>query len=76
MAASPDPFQPLLDDHEEFLEKLNELEAVLDGHAGRNPRNGDKPFSGPRRAEGSGPALPPGAGPPGEGGVQRIFRTS
>jgi len=25
-----DPFQPLLDDHEEFLEKLNELEAVLD----------------------------------------------
>lgn len=30
MAASPDPFQPLLDDHEEFLEKLNELEAVLD----------------------------------------------
>ncbi len=24
------PFQPLLDDHEEFLEKLNELEAVLD----------------------------------------------
>lgn len=30
MAAGPDPFQPLLDDHEEFLEKLNELEAVLD----------------------------------------------
>ncbi len=26
----PDPFQPLLDDHDEFLEKLNELEAVLD----------------------------------------------
>ena len=25
-----DPFQPLLDDHEEFLEKLHELEAVLD----------------------------------------------
>lgn len=25
-----DPFQPLLDDHEEFLEKLSELEAVLD----------------------------------------------
>ncbi len=25
-----DPFQPLLDDHEEFLQKLNELEAVLD----------------------------------------------
>ncbi len=24
------PFQPLLDEHEEFLEKLNELEAVLD----------------------------------------------
>ncbi len=24
------PFQPLLDDHEEFLEKLHELEAVLD----------------------------------------------
>jgi hemerythrin-like domain-containing protein len=25
-----DPFQPLLDDHDEFLEKLTELEAVLD----------------------------------------------
>lgn len=25
-----DAFQPLLDDHDEFLEKLNELEAVLD----------------------------------------------
>jgi hemerythrin-like domain-containing protein len=25
-----DPFQPLLDDHDEFLEKLSELEAVLD----------------------------------------------
>ena len=25
-----DPFQPLLDDHEGFLEKLTELEAVLD----------------------------------------------
>jgi hemerythrin-like domain-containing protein len=30
MAEPADPFQPLLDDHEEFLEKLNELEAVLD----------------------------------------------
>ncbi len=30
MGESPDPLQPLLDDHEEFLEKLNELEAVLD----------------------------------------------
>ncbi len=30
MADTESPFQPLLDDHEEFLEKLNELEAVLD----------------------------------------------
>lgn len=30
MGEDPGPFQPLLDDHEEFLEKLNELEAVLD----------------------------------------------
>ncbi len=30
MAEDASPFQPLLDDHEEFLEKLNELEAVLD----------------------------------------------
>ncbi len=30
MAYPADPFQPLLDDHDEFLEKLNELEAVLD----------------------------------------------
>lgn len=30
MADDASPFQPLLDDHEEFLEKLNELEAVLD----------------------------------------------
>ncbi len=30
MTELADPFQPLLDDHEEFLEKLNELEAVLD----------------------------------------------
>lgn len=30
MAEDADPFQPLLDDHEEFLEKLQELEAVLD----------------------------------------------
>ncbi len=30
MGGSPDPFQPLLDDHEEFLEKLTELEAILD----------------------------------------------
>jgi hemerythrin-like domain-containing protein len=30
MAADASPFQPLLDDHEEFLEKLHELEAVLD----------------------------------------------
>lgn len=30
MADPSDPFQPLLDDHDEFLEKLNELEAVLD----------------------------------------------
>lgn len=30
MAEGSSPFQPLLDDHEEFLEKLNELEAVLD----------------------------------------------
>jgi hemerythrin-like domain-containing protein len=30
MADEASPFQPLLDDHEEFLEKLNELEAVLD----------------------------------------------
>ncbi len=30
MGVSPDPFQPLLDEHEEFLEKLHELEAVLD----------------------------------------------
>ena len=30
MAEPSDPFQPLLDDHEEFLEKLHELEAVLD----------------------------------------------
>jgi len=30
MAGDVDPFKPLLDDHEEFLEKLNELEAVLD----------------------------------------------
>lgn len=30
MAEDADLFQPLLDDHEEFLEKLNELEAVLD----------------------------------------------
>lgn len=30
MADDASPFQPLLDEHEEFLEKLNELEAVLD----------------------------------------------
>ncbi len=30
MGQETSPFQPLLDDHEEFLEKLNELEAVLD----------------------------------------------
>jgi len=30
MAEDASPFQPLLDEHEEFLEKLNELEAVLD----------------------------------------------
>jgi len=30
MGEAEDPFQPLLDDHAEFLEKLNELEAVLD----------------------------------------------
>ncbi len=30
MGESPDPLQPLLDDHEEFLEKLTELEAILD----------------------------------------------
>jgi hemerythrin-like domain-containing protein len=30
MVDAADPFQPLLDDHEEFLEKLSELEAVLD----------------------------------------------
>lgn len=30
MGESLDPFQPLLDDHEEFLDKLHELEAVLD----------------------------------------------
>lgn len=30
MAETGSPFQPLLDDHDEFLEKLNELEAVLD----------------------------------------------
>lgn len=30
MVESAGPFQALLDDHEEFLEKLNELEAVLD----------------------------------------------
>ncbi len=30
MAGDADPFQTLLDDHEEFLEKLHELEAVLD----------------------------------------------
>ncbi len=30
MADDASPFRPLLDDHEEFLEKLNELEAVLD----------------------------------------------
>lgn len=30
MAEDASPFQPLLDDHEEFLEKLTELEAVLD----------------------------------------------
>ncbi len=30
MADPLDPFRPLLDDHDEFLEKLNELEAVLD----------------------------------------------
>ncbi len=30
MAEAVSPFQPLLDDHEEFLDKLNELEAVLD----------------------------------------------
>ena len=30
MDADASPFQSLLDDHEEFLEKLNELEAVLD----------------------------------------------
>ncbi len=30
MAEGASPFQTLLDDHEEFLEKLNELEAVLD----------------------------------------------
>ena len=30
MGEAPGPFQSLLDDHEEFLEKLNELEAVLD----------------------------------------------
>lgn len=28
--ADDSPFQPLLDDHDEFLEKLTELEAVLD----------------------------------------------
>ncbi len=30
MADPGSPFQPLLDDHDEFLEKLNELEAILD----------------------------------------------
>lgn len=30
MGETPGPFQSLLDDHDEFLEKLNELEAVLD----------------------------------------------
>lgn len=30
MAETESPFQPLLDDHDEFLEKLTELEAVLD----------------------------------------------
>ena len=30
MVAEASPFQPLLDDHDEFLEKLTELEAVLD----------------------------------------------
>ena len=30
MGEAGSPFQPLLDDHEEFLEKLHELEAVLD----------------------------------------------
>ncbi len=30
MAEPESPFQPLLDDHDEFLEKLIELEAVLD----------------------------------------------
>ncbi len=30
MGEDASPFQPLLDDHEEFLEKLTELEAVLD----------------------------------------------
>ncbi len=30
MVEELEAFQPLLDDHEEFLEKLNELEAVLD----------------------------------------------
>ncbi len=30
MGEDASPFQPLLDDHDEFLEKLNELEAVLD----------------------------------------------
>ncbi len=30
MAEDASPFQPLLDDHEEFLAKLHELEAVLD----------------------------------------------
>ncbi len=30
MGEPPGALQPLLDDHEEFLEKLNELEAVLD----------------------------------------------
>lgn len=30
MGEAPGPFQPLLDDHDEFLEKLQELEAVLD----------------------------------------------
>lgn len=30
MAEPASPFQRLLDDHDEFLEKLNELEAVLD----------------------------------------------
>jgi hemerythrin-like domain-containing protein len=30
MGDARDPFRPLLEDHEEFLEKLSELEAVLD----------------------------------------------